>query len=99
MERERGLLLHHMAPCYLLVHSVTSGLSKNVLTCDTRVCTLDSVDNEHRRRDMIEINMNDSPFGHIAVKPEIDSSGDVACSDCAGYNMADHQDVIFKPSE
>ena len=63
---------------------------------------------------MSEINMNDAPYGHIAVKPEIDSNGDVvcdgcafddglnvyqACSDCAGYNRADNQDVIFKPAE
>ena len=70
-----------------------------MLTCDKQVCTLGSVDNKHRRKNISEINMNDSPFGHIAVKPEIDSSGDVACYDCAGYNMADHQDVIFKPAE
>ena len=63
---------------------------------------------------MSEINMNDAPYGHIAVKPEIDSNGDVvcdgcafeyrlnvyqACSDCAGYNRADRQDVIFKLAE
>ena len=68
---------------------------------------------------MSEINMNDAPFGHIAVKPEIDSNGDVVCdgcafdgyafdeglnvykvcSDCAGYNRMDEQDVIFKLSK
>ena len=47
---------------------------------------------------MSEINMNDSPFGYIAVKPEIDSSGDVACYECASYNRIDEQDVIFKPA-
>ena len=67
-----------------------------------------------QEKDMSEINMNDAPFGHIAVKPEIDSNGDVvcngcafddglnlyqACSVCAGYNRADRQDVIFKPAE
>ena len=48
---------------------------------------------------MSEININDAPYGHIAVKPEIDSSGDVVCNGCAGYNRADRQDVIFKPAE
>ena len=48
---------------------------------------------------MSEINMNDAPFWHIAVKPEIDSNGDVVCDGCAGYNRADNQDVIFKPAE
>lgn len=62
---------------------------------------------------MSKINMNDAPFGHIAVKPEIDSDGDAvcdgcafddwlnvyqACSDCAGYNRADRQYVIFIPA-
>ena len=79
--------------------SLLYDLCRKILTLRSVVCTLDSVDNKHRRKNISEINMNDSPFGHIAVKPEIDSSGDVACSDCAGYNMADHQDVIFKPSE
>jgi hypothetical protein len=27
--------------------------------------------------------MNDAPYGHIAVKPEIDSNGDAVCDDCA----------------
>ena len=69
-----GLLLHHMTNCYLLVHSVTRRLSKNVLTCDTRVCTLGSVDNEYRRRDMGTVDKNDAPYGHIAVKPGIKPS-------------------------
>ena len=47
---------------------------------------------------MSEININDAPFWYIAVKPEIDSSGDVVCDGCAGYNRADHQDVIFIPA-
>ena len=59
--------------CYLWVHSVTRGLSKNMLTCDTQVCTLGSVDNEHRRNGMGTVDQNDAPYGHIAVKPEIDS--------------------------
>ena len=59
------------APCYLLVHVVPSGLSKNVLTCDTRVCTLSSVDNEHRRRDMGTVDKKEAPHGHITVKPGI----------------------------
>ena len=45
------------------------------------------------------VDQNDAPFGHIAVKPEIDSNGDVVCDGCAGYNRADHQDMIFKPAE
>ena len=63
---------------------------------------------------MSEINMNDAPEGYYAVKPEIDSNGDVvcdgcafddglnvyqACVECAGYNRADNQDVIFIPAE
>ena len=63
---------------------------------------------------MSEISMYEAPYGHIAVKPEIDSNGDVvcngcafddglnvyqACYDCASYNRADNQDVIFKPAE
>ena len=69
-----------------------------MLTWDTQVCALGSVDNEHRRKNVSETNENDAPFGHIAVKPEIDSNGDVVCDGCAGYNRADHQDVIFKPA-
>ena len=60
------------------------------------------------------IDQKDAPEGYIAVKPEIDSNGDAvcdgcvfddglnvyqACSDCAGYNRADNQDVIFKLRE
>jgi hypothetical protein len=63
---------------------------------------------------MSEISMYEAPYGHIAVKPEIDSNGDAvcddcafddgpnayqACSDCAGYNRMDEQDVTFKPGE
>ena len=63
---------------------------------------------------MSEINMYEAPYGHIAVKPEIDSDGMPvcdgcvfddglnvfqACSDCAGYNRADNQDVIFRLAE
>ena len=42
------------ASCYLRVHDVPRRLSKNVLTCDTQVCTLGHVDNEHRRKNMSE---------------------------------------------
>ncbi len=44
-----------------------------MLTCDTQVCTLGSVDNEHRRNGMGVVDQKDAPHGHIAVKPEIDS--------------------------
>ena len=59
------------------------------------------------------VDHNDAPYGHITVKPGINSGGmpvcdccafdDLlnvyqACSDCTGYNMADRQDVIFKPA-
>ncbi len=63
---------------------------------------------------MSEISMYEAPYGHIAVKPEIDSDGMPvcdgcafddglnvfqACYECASYNRVDEQDVIFKPAE
>ena len=47
---------------------------------------------------MSETNENDAPYGHITVKPRINSGGMPVCDGCAGYNRADHQDVIFKPA-
>ena len=60
---------------------------------------------------MSEINVNDAPEGYIAVKPEIDSDGDVvcdgcafddglnvfqACYECSSYSRMSEKDVIFK---
>ena len=99
------------ASCYLRVHDVPRRLSKNVLTCDTQVCTLGHVDNEHRRKNMSEINMNDAPEGYIAVKPMVYlSNGNGSCYGCDFYRdaclyvclahyRADRQDVIFKVIE
>ena len=62
------------------------------------------------RKNMSEVSMYEAPYGHIAVKLEIDSDGMPvcdgcafddglnvfqACYECASYNRVDEQDVIF----
>ena len=54
-----------------------------MLTCDTQVCTLGSVDNKHRRNGMGTVGQNDAPYGHITVKLGINSGGMPVCDGCA----------------
>ena len=56
-------------------------LCRKMLTLCYVMCTVGTVINK-QEQDMSEINMNDAPFGHIAVKPEINSGSMPVCDGC-----------------